>query len=221
MTDGSPQHSGNHLPHGNSPSRRVVVDPRTLRWLARAVAVLFVLGLGSAFVRNANGPADPYLEVERNSDVASSQDTLAARGARAPFQTFAESPFRITLAEAKTAADHCALLADTAILHAKGMMEQSDFAGYAAMIFAFQTETSGLFFMRNTRLPLSIAFFDNDGAFVSSADMDPCPDEVVDCPLYGADRPYRYALEAPKGALAGLGIGPGAVLSLTGTGCTG
>ncbi len=221
MTDGSPLHSGAHLPSGTIPPGTRVIDPRALRWLARAVAVVLALGLGSAFVRSANRPADPYLEVERNAGVASPQGSLPARGARAPFEAFAESPFRITLAEAKTAADHCALLADSAILHAKGMMEQSDFAGYEAMIFAFQTETAGLFFMRNTPLPISIAFFDNDGAFVSSADMDPCPDEVVDCPLYGADRPYRYALEAPKGALAGLGIGPGSVLSLTGTGCTG
>ncbi|MBI1844663.1 MAG: DUF192 domain-containing protein [Actinobacteria bacterium] len=124
-------------------------------------------------------------------------------------------------AQAQEAADHCALLADTAILQAKGMMHQSDFGGYAGMIFAFPTESSGLFFMRNTGLPLSIAFFDSDGAFVSSADMDPCPDDVVDCPLYGSDRPYRYALEAPKGSLTSLGAGPGAMLALSGAGCSG
>ncbi len=216
MTDPLLLPSGHHIP-----PRRAADDPRVLRWLTRAVAVVFALGLVSAVVRSADGPADPYLEVERDGGAASSRASLPSRGARAPFQAFAETSFRITSAQVQDAVDRCALLADTAILQAKGMMDQGDFSGYAGMIFAFQTESSGLFFMRNTRLPLSIAFFDSDGAFVSSADMDPCPDDVVDCPLYGSDRPYRYALEAPKGSLTSLGAGPGAMLALSGVGCSG
>jgi uncharacterized membrane protein (UPF0127 family) len=67
--------------------------------------------------------------------------------------------------------------------------------------------------MRNTLIPLSIAFFDAGGRFVSSADMEPCPDEVEDCPTTGADGPYLHAIEVAQGDLPGLGIGPGADLS--------
>ena len=69
------------------------------------------------------------------------------------------------------------------------------------MAFVWPADVQGSFFMRNTRLPLSIVFVDADGAVVSTSDMEPCPDSVVDCPLYGADGPYRWALEVPQGAL--------------------
>jgi uncharacterized protein len=68
--------------------------------------------------------------------------------------------------------------------------------------------------MLDTPLPLSIAFFDAGGQFVSATDMEPCPGQAG-CPTYPAARPYRVAIEVPKGALPGLGIGPGARLVTT------
>lgn len=180
---------------------------------------MLALGLVAAVVRSANRPADPYLAVERGA-TSSTFVTLAPRGARAPFEAFAQTSFTVAGGELQNTGQLCALLADTAVLQAKGMMDRSDFAGYDGMVFAFRTESSGMFFMRNTRVPLSIAFFDSDGAFISSADMEPCPDDVVDCPLFGSDRPYRYAIEVPKGALVDLGIGPGSTLALGSGGCT-
>ena len=47
-------------------------------------------------------------------------------------------------------------------------------------------------------------------------DMEPCLDQV-DCPNHYAARPYRYALEVPKGGLGDLGIGAGAHLSVGGS----
>lgn len=215
MIDSTPLPSGQHRP-----PLRVADDPRALKLLMRTIAVVLATGLGAAFIQSANGPADPSLEGNLDDAQSSSPVTLAFRGAREPFETFAESTFTISRPDVQSPAERCALLADTIALHAKGMMEQQNFAGYAGMIFAFQVESSGEFFMRNTRIPLSIAFFDSDGAFISSSDMDPCPDEVVDCPTHGADRPYRYAIEVPKGTLADLDIGPGAVLKVTPGGCT-
>ncbi len=106
------------------------------------------------------------------------------------------------------------MLADDSATRSQGLMEQTDLRGYDGMIFRFPSPTTGRFFMRNTRIPLSIAFFDADGRFVSSADMQPCPDDVDRCPTYGADRPYVHAIEVPLGGLDRLGIGPGSVLSL-------
>jgi hypothetical protein len=73
--------------------------------------------------------------------------------------------------------------------------------------------------MKDTVLPLSIAFVASDGAFVSATDMEPCAPDVAACPVYGADGPYADALEVPQGQLGELGIGPGARVSVTGAAC--
>jgi uncharacterized membrane protein (UPF0127 family) len=132
---------------------------------------------------------------------------------RHPFGTFAEIVFRIS-----GGPQHCALLAETEPQHERGLMERKDLGGYDGMIFRFAADSDGSFYMRNTPLPLSIAWFDAGGRFVSQADMAPCEDREG-CPLYPAAGPYRYALEVPKGDLATLDIGPRSVLELGDDGC--
>ena len=62
--------------------------------------------------------------------------------------------------------------------------------------------------MKDTLIPLSIAWFDAEGRFVSATDMAPCGDEPAAPPTAPAP-PYRYALEVPQGELPRLAIGPG------------
>ena len=130
---------------------------------------------------------------------------------RRPLEGFDDIAFRVS--GPSGAFDGVAMLADDSATRSQGLMEQTDLRGYDGMIFRFPSPATGRFFMRNTRIPLSIAFFDADGRFVSSADMQPCPDDVDRCPTYGADRPYVHAIEVPLGGLDRLGIGPGSVLS--------
>ncbi len=111
--------------------------------------------------------------------------------------------------------DRCALLADTPEQHARGLMERTDLGGYDGMLFRLSADSTGGFYMKNTPLPLSIAWFDAAGRFVSSADMEPCLDRI-ECPTHYATAPYRFALEVEQGGLAGQGIGPGAQLQLGG-----
>jgi uncharacterized membrane protein (UPF0127 family) len=73
--------------------------------------------------------------------------------------------------------------------------------------------------MKDTVLPLSIAFFAGDGAFVSATDMEPCAPTAESCPLYQADGPYTDAIEAVQGDLPSLGIGAGSKLSVTDRSC--
>lgn len=140
------------------------------------------------------------------------ESTTTTTVVRRPLPGFGETAFRITDSGGGVF-DGMALLAATEESRRRGLMEQTDLRGYDAMVFRSPRPTTGTFFMRNTRIPLSIAFFDLYGRFVSAADMEPCPDQVERCPTYSAAGPYLYALEVTKGDLGRQGIGPGSVLS--------
>lgn len=132
--------------------------------------------------------------------------------ARRPLPGFGEVAFRVTSAAGGTF-DGVALLADNDATRSQGLMEQRDLRGYDGMVFRFPAPSDVGFYMRNTRIPLSIAYFDTTGRFVSSADMTPCPDRTRDCPSYPPAGPYLHTIEVALGDLARLGIGPGSVLS--------
>ena len=51
--------------------------------------------------------------------------------------------------------------------------------------------------MKDTLLPLDIAFFTAEGAFVDGFTMEPCT--TASCPSYQPSGAYRYALEVPSG----------------------
>ncbi|HEX7133378.1 MAG TPA: DUF192 domain-containing protein [Iamia sp.] len=111
----------------------------------------------------------------------------------------------------------CVLVADTPAQRARGLMEVTDLGGYDGMLFRFEDDSDGGFWMKDTVLPLSIAYLDADGAVVSTADMDPCPDGDQ-CPSYPADGPYRMALEVTQGGLDPLGLTAGSPARLEVTG---
>jgi len=138
---------------------------------------------------------------------------LAANGARAPVPGFGEVAYRIS---AMPSALRCALLAETAQQRAQGLMNRRDLAGYDGMLFDFASPVNVGFWMKDTPLPLSIAYFDGDGRFVSAVDMAPCLGRGNNCPSYPASGPFRYALEVAQGGLGALGVGPGAVLTTAG-----
>ncbi len=110
--------------------------------------------------------------------------------------------------------EKCLWLADESEERQTGLMEVTDLGEPSGMLFAFDGEVEGSFFMRNTPTPLSIAWFASDGSFVSSTDMDPCPDGTDPCPLFTATGPYRFAVEVFQGDLLDLGIGPGSSIEV-------
>jgi len=111
----------------------------------------------------------------------------------------------------------CVMTAEDAAQRQRGLMEVTDesLGGYDGMLFLFDVDSSGGFWMRNTPMPLSIAYLSADGAIVSTTDMEPCED-APECPSYAADGPYRSALEVPQGRLDDLGVVPGATLEQEG-----
>jgi uncharacterized membrane protein (UPF0127 family) len=168
-----------------------------------AAWVVLAAGLLGFVVRGADRPLDPALASE----------------IRRPLPGLPELAFRVTAASGTTF-DWCALLAATEAAREQGLMDQVDLGGYDGMVFRFEAPIEGQFFMYRTPLPLSIAFFDADGAYVAERDMAPCPaEDASDCPTYAAGAPYLHALEVPRGTLGHLGIGPGARLSFPGGPC--
>jgi len=187
-------------------------DQRLLGWV---IVVLFLLGLLAFIVKGSDEPKDPYLKPAAGAAPAVALTTVPAvtvPAARTPVPGFGEVAFRVG-----SGAQLCALLARTAVQQAQGLMRRTDLAGHVGMLFVFTTDTNETFYMRNTPMPLSIAWFDSGGHFVSTTDMAPCADRP-DCPTFAAARAYRYALEVPQGGLSPLGIGPGSTITV-GTGC--
>jgi uncharacterized protein len=101
-------------------------------------------------------------------------------------------------------------IARTDAAHEKGLMGRTELAADAGMVFLFAEEQPRAFWMKDTLIPLSIAFYDGDGRIVTLLDMEPCPGDP--CPLYGSGEPAMGALEVNAGAFEALGVGLGDVV---------
>ncbi len=86
-------------------------------------------------------------------------------------------------------------------------MERTELAEDAGMLFVFDREVTDGFWMRNTLIPLSIAYIDSGGRIVDIQDMEPL-DETPHPPA----SPYQYALEVNQGFFEARGIEIGNVL---------
>lgn len=87
----------------------------------------------------------------------------------------------------------------------QGLMYRKTMPANAGMLFVFEEKAGHCFWMKNTDLPLSIAFLADDGSIVNIEDMAP-QTESNHCPK----APVRYALEMNKGWFAQKGIRAGA-----------
>ena len=109
----------------------------------------------------------------------------------------------------------CTLEASTTAEQERGLMGQRSLQGYAGMAFVFSAPSTVQFYMKDTLIPLTVAWFDPAGRYIGSATMPVCPPGTM-CPTYAADRPYTLAVEVPAGGLGALGIGPGSTASVGG-----
>ena len=104
-------------------------------------------------------------------------------------------------------------VADSDEERAQGLMGVEQLDEDHGMAFVFDEPSMGFFWMKNTLIPLSIAFVDEQGAIVSVLDMEPC--ESDSCPSYWSEAPYVLAVEANAGYFERRGIGPGDRARLT------
>lgn len=86
-----------------------------------------------------------------------------------------------------------------------GLMFRERLAPNHGMLFVFEDKAQQCFWMRNTPLPLTIAFIDDDGSIVQLVDMKPYA--AVD---HCSQKPVRYALEMEQGWFAKRGLALGA-----------
>ena len=84
------------------------------------------------------------------------------------------------------------------------------------MVFVFDGEQDGSFWMKDTLIPLSIAFWDERGRIVSILDMAPCHEDP--CPTYGPADPFVGALEVDQGAFQRDGVQVGDHLTIAESG---
>jgi hypothetical protein len=95
-------------------------------------------------------------------------------------------------------------LASTPLQRQAGLMHRQQMAAHEGMLFVFEQPEPQCFWMKNTPLPLSIAFIADDGHIVNIADMQPLS-EASHC----SAQPVRFALEMNQGWFAKRGIKPG------------
>ena len=95
-------------------------------------------------------------------------------------------------------------VADTDAERARGLMERTELGADEGMLFRFDEPSTGSFWMKDTLLPLSIAFWGEDGTIHTILEMTPC--EAEPCPTYPASAPYTAALEMRAGWFRDHGV---------------
>jgi uncharacterized membrane protein (UPF0127 family) len=89
----------------------------------------------------------------------------------------------------------------------RGLMFRKSLAPNAGMVFVFDQASQHCMWMKNTLIPLSVAFVDEAGIIINIEDMAPQTEDT-----HCAKRPARYALEMDRGWFASRGIKAGTKL---------
>jgi len=122
---------------------------------------------------------------------------LVACGSKLPTAKIVVSGTPITVEIAATGPDR-----------AQGLMHRDHMAADHGMLFIYPDQKPQSFWMKDTRIPLSIAFADKKGKIVKILDMTPYSKDSVKS-LY----PAMYALEMNQGWFATKGIEKGAMIT--------
>jgi len=95
-------------------------------------------------------------------------------------------------------------LANTEETRRTGLMHRRSMADNQGMLFVYEQPGLHAMWMKNTLIPLSVAFLDRDGRIINIEDMQP---ETLDA--HGAAAEASYSLEMNQGWFAKRGIKPG------------
>ncbi len=172
------------------------------RWL---VVLLLLLGSGS-LVGCGGGPAAADAPpIIPTAPPSIPMPAPSPRISPVPAPTLAPTPTVATVLPVIpiTIGEHTlqAEVVSTFATRAQGLMYREELAADQGMLFVFADDQMRNFWMRNTRIPLSIAYLDADQRIINILDMEP-----FDESLYPSAAPARYALEVNQGWFEARGI---------------
>ena len=105
-----------------------------------------------------------------------------------------------------------AKVADEPERRQQGLMNVEELPDGVGMLFLFEEARTGGFWMKDTLVPLDIAYV-LEGEVVAVMQMDPC--EADPCPSYDPEVAYDAALEVNQGTFEAAGVGEGATVTWT------
>jgi uncharacterized protein len=192
--------------------------------LAAGLAVTGLVGAGCEPRTTVSDPADgPATAPDAAPDAETRDDAPAATpDAEAPADAPTVPPLHpsvdgypetvVTIERAGTGPLTLAVkLAATPEHRRHGLMEVPELPDGTGMLFTFDDDRTGGFWMKDTLVPLDIAFVDGEGEIVAILAMDPCEEDP--CEVYDPGVTYRAALEVSQGWFAAEGIEVGDELS--------
>jgi len=103
-------------------------------------------------------------------------------------------------------------IAETPAQLEQGLSGRRTLAPKSGMAFLWQSDVRGRFWMKNTSIPLSIAFWGKSGRILRILDMAPCQRDP--CKIYDPKVAFRGALEVNRGAFARWGVRRGALVTI-------
>jgi uncharacterized membrane protein (UPF0127 family) len=194
MSDPTPTPPSSRSPDPGPPPSigRVALLTGGLLLVVAGVAVL-AWALASAAGLVGGGADDPVMA-----------DSPAAT--TAPAGRSATVAYRLEPAGGRPATVRLEVAADPAA-RARGLMDRTEIPDGTGMVFLYPRDVAEAYWMKDTLVPLSIAFVAADGRVVSVAEMTPCTADP--CPSYPPAGRYRYAVELPAGAFEAAGVGEG------------
>lgn len=95
---------------------------------------------------------------------------------------------------------------------ARGLMFRDELPADRGMLFIYDQEAPRSFWMKNTRIPLDILFFDGERRLLNWHTAEPC--RADPCRGYSSEEPARYVLELNAGTADDLELRPGAKLQM-------
>jgi uncharacterized protein len=183
------------------------MKPRKVAALAFA---LILAGCGGEPAGSSNGSQEGAPQASESADTGSRSTSTtpeAASGLAAGLSTLTIEASGGESVEVRVE------IADEPEEQATGLMNRTALGEDRGMLFVFPSEEDRSFWMKDTLIPLSIAYMDSEGRIVDIQDMKALDD---DPPHYESAEPARYALEVNKGFFEerGVKVGDSAELPL-------
>lgn len=159
----------------------------------------------------AAGPRGALLPALALAGALSVTSCAGPSGAGVPAAAPSPLPSTASLTVQGLAAPLRVEVARTAAEQERGLMGRREVPAGTGMLFPFSPPVAQSFWMRDTLVPLDIAWI-RAGRVVGTTRMAPCPDLGPKCPVYPSPGPVDAALEVGAGGLSG--VRPGATVRL-------